>query len=104
MNPSVSQFMAVAELPGGGVRMQPVQPARWVAPPEAARVFGKSVETVRRWVYEGELPEQLPDGTPVVRKRTPKLWEFNLPALEQIQQGWTAAAQGKACHSAQLAT
>lgn len=87
---------AGAGQPGGAVVVRSGPPEQWVSASVAARVLGKSVDTAYRWIQEGTLPAQLPDGTRVFKKRTPKLWEFNLPALEQIQQRRANGARGKA--------
>jgi len=75
--------------PGGAFLVKPGKPIQWAKCSEAARHLGISPRTLRDWIDTGSVPEAMPDGEPVYRKRTPKLWEFNLPAIEILKAKWT---------------
>lgn len=48
-------------------RVQP-QPA-WLSVPDAARHFGKSAQTVRRWIAEGRIESKIVGTVRMVRVR-----------------------------------
>lgn len=75
--------------PGGAYLLKPGKPVQWADTSQAAKhLNGIHPSTLRNWIQSGVLPARLPDGTEVFRKRTPKLWEFNLPAVEEVRRGW----------------
>lgn len=81
----------------GSFVVRPGRPVQWVSIQQAADYLQVDDSTIRRWIAEGVLPEKITDPktkavTQVLRKRSPKLWELNLPVVEQLKEHWTNTA------------
>jgi len=74
----------------GSFTITPGKPVTWLKTKPAARALGLGGSTLRQWIQEGVLPQTLPDGTEVFRNRGQCMYEFNLPAVQQIRDRWTA--------------
>lgn len=73
----------------GSFTVAPGKPIVWLGTTEAARYLHIAPNTLRGWIDAGILPQSLPDGTEIFRLCGVCMWEFNVPAVQEIRNRWT---------------